>query len=97
MLMNLIWLAKTAHVICNSTSFKKISFRCFLESLCFFLYLLIYVKIIFFSLASAGRPVTLVKRKNYLENGQVNQLMLVIFNLALNPLIHNTPEGSDAY
>ena len=51
----------------------------------------------FFSLVSAGRAVILVKKKNNLENGQVNQLMLLIFYIALNPLIHNTPEGSDVH
>ena len=51
----------------------------------------------FFSLLSAGRAVIIVKRKNNLENGQVNQLMLVIFYVALNPLIHSTAERLDAH
>ena len=50
-----------------------------------------------FSLASAGRGVILVNKKNDLENGQVNQAMLVIFYVALNTLIQNTPEGSDVH
>ena len=50
----------------------------------------------FFSLVSAGRAAIVVK-KNNVENGQVTQLMLVVFYVALNPLIRNTPEGSDVH